>query len=241
MHLRLTLFRPHGFSANFAVSHHNGAQYFGYLANNPAERGNYRGENDFFTDMANNALPSGGGVFYIRGGYYNLKYPQQTPPIQNPSYPPGGLTAADIAAINLTKSGDDDHPSYSDSNLTESMAARVINAIASNPEIWAHSAIIMTYDESDGFYDHVPPRILSYGPDKLPLSRGVRVPLIVISPFARAGAVSHAEGDHNSVIETINAIPDSEISAADRRALLAPMQGILIHEGAGDNPVAPTP
>ena len=76
------------------VSHHNGAQYFGYLANNPAERGNYRGENDFFTDMANNALPPGGGVFYIRGGYYNLKYPQQTPPIQNPSYPPGGLTAS---------------------------------------------------------------------------------------------------------------------------------------------------
>jgi phospholipase C len=198
--------------ANFAlphtnyVSHHNGAQYFGYLANNPAERGNYRGENDFFTDMANNALPQAGGVFYIRGGYYNLKYPQQTPPIQNPSYPPGGLTPADIAAINLTKSGDDDHPSYSDSNLSESMAARVINAIASNPEIWAHSAIIMTYDESDGFYDHVPPRILSYGPDKLPLSRGVRVPLIVISPFAHASAVSHAEGDHNSVIQTINAI-----------------------------------
>ena len=188
------------------VSHHNGAQYFGYLANNPAERGNYRGENDFFTDMANNALPPGGGVFYIRGGYYNLKYPQQVPPIQNPSYPPGGLTASDIAAINLTKSGDDDHPSYTDSNLSEAMAARVINAIASNPEVWAHSAIIITYDESDGFWDHVPPRILSYGPDKLPLSRGVRVPLIVISPFAHAGAVSHAEGDHNSVIQTINAI-----------------------------------
>ena len=45
------------------VSHHNGAQYFGYLANNPAERGNYRGENDFFTDMANNALPPAGSVF----------------------------------------------------------------------------------------------------------------------------------------------------------------------------------
>jgi phospholipase C len=188
------------------VSHHNGAQYFGYLANNPTERSNYRGENDFFTDMANNALPPGGGVFYIRGGYYNLKYPQDTPPIQNPTYPPSGLTASDIATINLTKSGDDDHPSYSDSNLSEAMAARVINAIASNPEIWAHSAIIITYDESDGFWDHVPPRILSYGPDSLPLSRGVRIPLLLISPFARAGAVSHAEGDHNSIIQTINAI-----------------------------------
>ena len=86
------------------------------------------------------------------------------------------------------------------------MAARVINAIASNPKLWAESAIVITYDESDGLYDHVPPRILSYGPDGLPLARGVRIPLLLISPFARAGAVSHAEGDHNAVIETINAI-----------------------------------
>ena len=52
----------------------------------------------------------------------------------------------------------------------------------------------------------MPPRILSYGPDGLPLARGVRIPLLLISPYARAGAVSHAEGDHNAVIETINAI-----------------------------------
>jgi phospholipase C len=86
------------------------------------------------------------------------------------------------------------------------MAARVINAVAANPQIWKQCAIIITYDESDGFYDHVPPRILSYGPDGLPLSRGVRVPLILISPYARTHAVSHVEGDHNSVIETINDI-----------------------------------
>jgi phospholipase C len=52
----------------------------------------------------------------------------------------------------------------------------------------------------------VPPRILSYGPDGLPLARGIRVPLILISPYARTAAVSHAEGDHNAVIETINDI-----------------------------------
>jgi phospholipase C len=194
------------------VSHHEGPQYFGYLANNPAERGNFRGENDFFTDMQNNTLPNG-GVFYIRGGYYNLNYPTVTPPIQNTNYPPEtssntppGLTTSDITAINTAKSGDDDHPSYSDRQISEAMNARVINAIASNETIWNQSAIIITYDESDGFYDHVPPRILSYGPDKLPLSRGIRVPLILISPFARVHAVAHAEGDHNAVIQTINAI-----------------------------------
>jgi phospholipase C len=189
------------------VSHHNGAQYFGYLANNPAERGNFRGEGDFFSDVQNRALPREGGVFYIRGGYYNLNYPSLVPPIQNPKYPnPAGLTATEIATIDITKSGDDDHPSYSDSQISEAMAAKVINAIASDREIWEHSAIIITYDESDGFWDHVPPRILSYGPDGLPLSRGVRIPMLLISPYARVHAVSHAEGDHNAVIETINAV-----------------------------------
>ncbi len=185
-------------SHNSYVSHHQGPQYFGYLANTPPLRLNFRGMTDFFTDIANNALPRG-GVFYIRGGYMNqmgLK-----PPITNPLTP-----AAERAAINVAKAGDDDHPGYSDRQLSEAMAARVINAIAANPELWNQSAIIITYDESDGFYDHVPPRIISYGPDGLPLSRGIRVPLILISPYARTHAVSHAEGDHNAVIETINDI-----------------------------------
>jgi phospholipase C len=86
------------------------------------------------------------------------------------------------------------------------LTAHVINAVASNPDIWKQRAIIITYDESDGYYDHLPPRILAYGPDGLPLARGIRIPLIVISPYARVHAVSHAEGDHNAVIETINAI-----------------------------------
>jgi hypothetical protein len=47
--------------------------------------------------------------------------------------------------------------------LSEALTARVINAVASNPDIWKQSVIIPRYDESDGFYDHVPPRILSYG------------------------------------------------------------------------------
>lgn len=185
-------------SHNAYVSHHNGAQYFGYIANTPQVSKNLRGLNDFFSDIANNSLPKS-GVFYIRGGYTNQQ--GLKPPITNPNTP-----ADEIAAINAAKSGDDDHPAYTDRQLSEAMAARTINAIASNPEIWQQSAIIITYDESDGFYDHVPPRILSYGPDGLPLSRGIRVPLILISPYARTHAVSHVEGDHNSVIETINTI-----------------------------------
>ncbi|MEH2378092.1 MAG: alkaline phosphatase family protein [Nostoc sp.] len=185
-------------SHNAYVTHHNGAQYFGYIANTPEVSKNLRGLGDLFSDIAKDTLPKG-GVFYIRGGYTNQQ--GLKPPITNPKTP-----ADEIAAINAAKSGDDDHPGYTDRQLSEAMAARAINAIASNPKLWQQSAIIITYDESDGFYDHVPPRILSYGPDGLPLSRGVRVPLILISPYARTHAVSHVEGDHNSVIETINTI-----------------------------------
>jgi len=187
------------------VSHHQGPQYFGYIANNPAFAGNLRGMGDFFTDMKAGAMPKDGGVFYIRGGFSNISNMQ--PPIENANFP-AALTEADRAAIAKTKHGDDDHPGYSDHMISEAMAANVVNAVASNPEIWSQSAIVITYDESDGFYDHVAPRILSYGPDGLPLARGVRIPLLLISPYARAHVVSHAEGDHNSVIETINAIFD---------------------------------
>ncbi len=191
------------------VSHHQGPQYFGYLADNPNEQPRLHGEGDFFTDVAHDKLPADGGVFYIRGGYQNLQ--GLRPVVGTRSFPSnakatGGLTDADVATIQDAKAGDDDHPGYSDRQITEAMNARVINAIAAKPALWSQSAIVITYDESDGFYDHVPPRIMAYGPDRLPLSRGVRVPLLVISPYARTHVVSHAEGDHNAIIETINAI-----------------------------------
>lgn len=178
------------------VSHHQGPQYFGYLANTPSQAAKLKSETDFFTDVANNQLPQG-GVIYIRGGYKSQLglSPYTT-----------GMPAAEATAVQAAKAGDDNHPGYSDHYLSQAMNASVVNAIAGNPALWAQSAIILTYDESDGFYDHVPPRILSYGPDGLPLARGIRVPMILISPYSRTHAVSHAEGDHNSVIQTINAI-----------------------------------
>ncbi len=195
------------------VSHHNGPQYFGYIANTPAEESKMGSESRFFSDIAHGTLRHG-GVFYIRGGYANQM--GLTP------YVTAGNPARE--AIVASKSGDDDHPAYSDRQLSEAMNARVVNAIAADPALWAQSAIILTYDESDGFYDHEPPRILAYGPDGLPLARGIRVPLILISPYARTHAVSHAEGDHNAVIETINAIFDLPPLASlpdERQALKA--------------------
>jgi phospholipase C len=179
------------------IGHHNGPQYFGYVANNPAESAHLHGLGDFFTDVAKKALPDGGGVFYVRGGYDNI---QGLKPDTSHAVSP-----ADAAYIAANMPGDDDHPGYSDSQISEALLATEINAIAASP-YWPNSAIVITYDESEGDYDHVPPRILSYDPNGLPLSRGPRIPLLLISPFARAHAVSHEEGDHNSVIRLIDTV-----------------------------------
>ena len=183
------------------IGHHNGAQYFGYIANNPAMTQHLKGLGDFFADMGAHAMPEGGGVIFVRGGYQNIA--GLKPAFNTDNYPGSG----DAAAVQAQFAGDDDHPAYSDSELSEALVAREVNAIARSP-YWDQSAIVVTYDESEGDYDHVPPRILSFDPTGLPLSRGPRIPLLLISPYARAHATSREEGDHNSVIRLIDAVFD---------------------------------
>ncbi len=185
------------------VGHHNGAQYFGYVSNNPQMTSNMKGLGDFFNDMSQAGLPPGGGVIYVRGGYGNVA---KLLPAFNTGRTPAGSPEHDEAAIVERQFlGDDDHPAYSDSEISEALVAREVNAIAGSP-YWGQSAVIITYDESEGDYDHVPPRILSFDPAGLPLSRGPRIPLILLSPYARAHATSREEGDHNSVIKLIDAL-----------------------------------
>lgn len=170
------------------VTHHNGPQYFGYLANNPLMSAHLQGLNDFFRDVAMRRLPPAGGVYYVRGGYRNIA---------------GLKPAFDDPEVQRNFLGDDDHPAYSDSEISEALVAREVNAIARS-RYWAESAIIITYDESEGDYDHVPPAILETDPTGRPLSRGPRIPLILISPYARAHAISHETGDHAMVIRFVN-------------------------------------
>ena len=110
--------------------------------------------------------------------------------------------------------GNDDHPGYSDTQIAEGLLAEEINAIAASP-YWKESAIIITYDESDGLYDHVQPRIRSHDQNGLPLEQGPRIPAIVISPYAVAHGVSHVPTEHSSVIkfvdEVFNLIPLADL------------------------------
>jgi phospholipase C len=187
---------PAGGSHDSYIGHHNGPQYFGYVSNNPLMTDHEHGLGDFFADMAAHRLPAS-GVFYVRGGYTAING-------MKPAFNDGSREAKAVQAL---FQGDDDHPGYSDAEISDALVAREVNAIARSP-YWSQTAIIITYDESEGDYDHVPPRILSFDPAGLPLSRGPRIPLIVISPFARTHVVSHEEGDHNSVIKLLDVVFD---------------------------------
>ena len=63
---------------------------------------------------------------------------------------------------------------------------------------WEHTAIFLTWDEWGGFYDHVPP------PTVDDIGFGFRVPMLVISPYARKGYVDDAEGEFSSPLRFIS-------------------------------------
>ncbi|MGC9292537.1 MAG: phospholipase C [Acidobacteriaceae bacterium] len=172
------------------VTHHNGPQYFGYVSNNPAMRAQLHGLGDFFHAVDARKLPAQGGVFFVKGGFQNLF----------------GMAPVDPdPAAQKTFRGDDDHPGYSDAQISEAMVATAINKIAASP-YWKQSVILVTWDDSEGQYDHVPPPVRAYGPDGSPITDGPRVPLLFISPFARAHFIAHAEGNHASVVKFLDVV-----------------------------------
>jgi phospholipase C len=126
----------------------------------------------------------------------------------------------------------DEHPP-ANVQVGEKFAADVINAFTASPQ-WAHGALFLTYDEHGGFYDHVPPPRACV-PDNIPPmlqsgdvpaafdNYGVRVPFVVVSPYARKHYVSHRVYDHTSItrfIETRFDLPALTKRDANADALL---------------------
>ncbi|HJS34552.1 MAG TPA: phospholipase domain-containing protein, partial [Pseudoxanthomonas sp.] len=95
----------------------------------------------------------------------------------------------------------------------ESLTARLLAALAANPEVWSRTVFIVNYDENGGFFDHVPPPLpaitSSLGKSTVdtatenyngvPVGLGVRVPMFVISPWSKGGWVNSQVFDHTSV------------------------------------------
>lgn len=88
----------------------------------------------------------------------------------------------------------------------------VVNAIGESP-FWSSTAIFIMWDEWGGWYDHVKPPYLDF--DGL----GFRVPLLIISPYAKHGYVSHVRYEHGSILKFIeDRFGLARLSAADTRA-----------------------
>jgi phospholipase C len=121
-------------------------------------------------------------------------------------------TAGTLPAFSLVEPdfGTQSEEDPQDISLGESFASRVINAVMASPN-WPDTVLIWTYDEHGGYYDHVPPPKAAVPDDKKPditasdiqdgYDRyGIRVPAVVVSPFARKDYVSHVVHDHTSVL-----------------------------------------
>jgi phospholipase C len=81
--------------------------------------------------------------------------------------------------------------------------ASVVNAIG-NSAYWANTAIIITWDDWGGWYDHVAPRVVDDGVSwGSGYTYGFRVPLIVVSPYAKAEYISHETHDFGSILKYI--------------------------------------
>jgi phospholipase C len=94
-----------------------------------------------------------------------------------------------------------DHPGITDGS-GPSWVAAVVNAIG-NSQYWSNTAIIISWDDWGGWYDHVSPTI-SGGPGIInSYEYGFRVPLIVVSPYAKAAYISHQVNDFGSILKFI--------------------------------------
>jgi phospholipase C len=91
----------------------------------------------------------------------------------------------------------DGHPQSSKLDLFEALLDHIVDKVRAKPELFAETAIIVTWDESGGFYDSGFIQPVDFFGD------GPRVPLLVISPFSRGGQVVHTYYDHVSITKFI--------------------------------------
>jgi len=89
------------------------------------------------------------------------------------------------------------HPGYSAPAYYEAFLTQLIGAVQSNPTLWAHTAILVTTDEGGGHFD------TGYIQTQDFFGDGTRIPMLVVSPYARQGAVDHTYYDHASVLKFI--------------------------------------
>jgi phospholipase C len=92
-----------------------------------------------------------------------------------------------------------DHAGLAKRDTGPSWVAQVVNAIGKS-RFWKSTAIVVVWDDWGGWYDHVPPPQLTYA------GLGFRVPMIVISPYARKDHISHTVYQFGSVVKFVEQV-----------------------------------
>jgi phospholipase C len=110
-----------------------------------------------------------------------------------------------------------EHPSYTDIVSGDEHIAALLARLQKSPQ-WGKMAVIVTYDENGGFWDHVPPPAGPGWGDRW--GPGTRVPAIIVSPFARRGYVDQTPYDTTSILKFIT-----------RRFGLEPLPGVRANAG----------
>ena len=122
---------------------------------------------------------------------------------------PQSQVLVDIANQNLAQvvwviptGANSDHAASNDGS-GPSWVASIVNSIGNSP-YWANTAIIITWDDWGGWFDHVAPKVIndgvSWGSGYV---YGFRVPLIIVSPYAKTAYISHVTHDFGSILKFI--------------------------------------
>lgn len=133
------------------------------------------------------------------------------------------IDANNLPAVSYVKAGEyqDGHPGYSDPIDEQNFLVNYINKIQKSPA-WSSTAIVIAYDDSDGWYDHVAPKVVNGSndaatdqvictsksgsmlggiPDRCGPSQ--RLPMIVISPYAKQNYIDHTEVNQVSILRFV--------------------------------------
>ncbi|MBV8977600.1 MAG: alkaline phosphatase family protein [Alphaproteobacteria bacterium] len=118
------------------------------------------------------------------------------------------LTAGTLPAVSwiVTEATVSEHPP-APPDMGQLLAARIVEEMMAS-SAWDSSVLFLTYDEGGGYFEHVAPTILENVPATLPdagqaVGPAFRVPLFIVSPWARAGTVYKPASDHTSILQFI--------------------------------------
>jgi phospholipase C len=89
------------------------------------------------------------------------------------------------------------HPGYAMEPAFDELVQGLLAKLQANPQLWAHTVVLVTFDEGGGYYDSGYVQPIDFFGD------GTRIPLLAISPYARQGHVDHTYYDHASILKFI--------------------------------------